>query len=139
MNMDFAIVHTSEAEVYSLSIEAIRNLIDKHLEFEIFLKEVFDKEMHLYESLFLEYSNIVSQEKIINLLKRLNEKYGRSVGVERVLEVGLTHSDLAKLAHTSRQTVTTLFNKLRDKNLIVYDRRKILIRNIDKLNSVYNV
>jgi CRP-like cAMP-binding protein len=45
----------------------------------------------------------------------------------------LTHQDIANLTGTSRQTVTTVLNDLRDRNIINFDRRKILIRDMDKL------
>ncbi|HEY4653495.1 MAG TPA: helix-turn-helix domain-containing protein, partial [Cyclobacteriaceae bacterium] len=45
----------------------------------------------------------------------------------------LTHKDIAALTGTSRQTVTTILNELKDRNLIYFDRRKILIRDLDRL------
>jgi len=45
----------------------------------------------------------------------------------------LTHKDIAALTGTSRQTVTTVLNELKDKNLINFDRRKILIRDLAQL------
>ncbi|MFO0506467.1 MAG: helix-turn-helix domain-containing protein, partial [Chryseotalea sp.] len=37
------------------------------------------------------------------------------------------------LTGTSRQTVTTVLNELKEKNLINFDRKKILIRDLEKL------
>jgi CRP-like cAMP-binding protein len=45
----------------------------------------------------------------------------------------LTHKDIAALTGTSRQTVTTILNELKDKNLINFDRKKILIRDLTAL------
>ena len=45
----------------------------------------------------------------------------------------LTHKDIAALTGTSRQTVTTILNELKDQNLINFDRKKILIRDLDRL------
>lgn len=98
------------------------------------LKKMFNKEIELYELLYLDWSRRVAQDRILSLLIRLDKKYGRNVGLERIIEIGLTHVDLGNLSHSSRQTVTTVLNRLRDDNLIFYDRKRILIRNIDKLN-----
>ena len=57
----------------------------------------------------------------------------KMVGTETLIMNNLTHQDMAKLTATSRQTVTTVLNELREKNLIYFDRKRILIRNIDKL------
>ena len=62
------------------------------------------------------------------------EKYGTNIGDEILLKHDLTHQDFANLTATSRQTVTVTLNELRDKNLIYMERRKILIRDIEKLN-----
>jgi len=45
----------------------------------------------------------------------------------------LTHKDIAALTGTSRQTVTTILNELKDQNLINFDRKKILIRDLERL------
>jgi CRP-like cAMP-binding protein len=45
----------------------------------------------------------------------------------------LTHKDIAALTGTSRQTVTTILNDMKEKNLINFDRKKILIRDLEAL------
>ena len=61
-----------------------------------------------------------------------NEK-GKKVGFETMMKNYLTHKDIASLTGTSRQTVTTILNELKDKNIINFDRRRILVRDMDKL------
>ena len=58
---------------------------------------------------------------------------GKKVGYEIMFKNYLTHKDIASLTGTSRQTVTTVLNDLKDKNLINFDRRRFLIRDMDKL------
>lgn len=58
---------------------------------------------------------------------------GKKVGQETMIPTTLTHKDIASLTGTSRQTVTTILNELKEKNLINFDRKKILIRDLDKL------
>ena len=59
----------------------------------------------------------------------------QKVGFEIMIKIHLTHKDIASLTGTSRQTVTTVMNELREKNLINFDRRRILIRDMDKLGE----
>ena len=41
---------------------------------------------------------------------------------------------MANLTATSRQTVTTILNELKENNLIHFERNNFLIRDIDNLN-----
>jgi CRP-like cAMP-binding protein len=58
---------------------------------------------------------------------------GKKVGFETMMKNYLTHKDIASLTGTSRQTVTTILNELKDKNIINFDRRRILVRDMEKL------
>ncbi|MGK7389820.1 MAG: Crp/Fnr family transcriptional regulator [Candidatus Cyclobacteriaceae bacterium M2_1C_046] len=80
---------------------------------------------------------LTTGERLRKVIKDLADKHGRKIGLGYEIEIrlNLTHKDLAKLAGTSRQTVTTELIKMEDEGLISYDRRRILIRQYDKLSS----
>jgi len=61
------------------------------------------------------------------------QKLERKVGYETLIMHSLTHLDIAQITATSRQTVTTILNDLREKDLIYFDRKRILIRDLAKL------
>ena len=74
-----------------------------------------------------------ARTRIIEFLKDTAAWNGKKVGFETMIPTKLTHKDIASLTGTSRQTVTTILNELKEKNLINFDRKKILIRDIEKL------
>src|SRR5690606_767435 len=74
-----------------------------------------------------------ARTRIIEFLKDSAAWKGKKVGFETMIPTQLTHKDIASLTGTSRQTVTTILNELKEQNLIYFDRRKILIRDLDKL------
>jgi CRP-like cAMP-binding protein len=74
-----------------------------------------------------------SRDRIINFLKGLAIEKGIRIGYEILVRDWLTHQEIANLTATSRQTVTTILNELRTANLIYFTRRKLLIRDLDKL------
>ncbi len=74
-----------------------------------------------------------ARTRIIEFLKDEAAEKGKKVGFETMIPNHLTHKDIASLTGTSRQTVTTILNELRDKNMINFDRRKILIRDLEKI------
>ena len=71
--------------------------------------------------------------RIIEFLKDAAAWKGEKVGFETMIQTRLTHKDIASLTGTSRQTVTTILNDLKEKNLINFNRKQILIRDLEKL------
>ena len=74
-----------------------------------------------------------ARTRVIEFLKDAAAWKGKKVGYETMIPTRLTHKDIAALTETSRQTVTTILNDLKDKNLINFDRKKILIRDLETL------
>ncbi|SMD32105.1 cAMP-binding domain of CRP or a regulatory subunit of cAMP-dependent protein kinases [Reichenbachiella faecimaris] len=74
-----------------------------------------------------------SRTRIVEFLRELAVESGQKVGFETLIQNNFTHKDIANLTGTSRQTVTTTLNQLKEKNIINFDRRRILVRDIDLL------
>ena len=74
-----------------------------------------------------------ARTRIIDFLKDSAEKQGRQIGFEMLVKHCLTQQDIANITGTSRQTVTSVLNELRKSNLIYFNRRSILIRDMAKL------
>ena len=63
-----------------------------------------------------------ARTRIVEFLREMAEEKGQKVGFEMMIKNHLTHKDIASLTGTSRQTVTTVMNELRDENIINFDR-----------------
>ncbi len=74
-----------------------------------------------------------ARTRVIEFLKDAASWKGKKVGFETMIPTRLTHKDIAALTGTSRQTVTTILNELKEKNLINFDRKKILVRDLSAL------
>ncbi|MBV6655625.1 MAG: Crp/Fnr family transcriptional regulator [Mameliella sp.] len=74
-----------------------------------------------------------ARERIIEFLRDSAQKQGKRVGYETLIKHTLTQQDIANITGTSRQTVTSVMNDLRKSNLIYFNRRTILIRDLGKL------
>lgn len=74
-----------------------------------------------------------ARTRIVDFLRETAEEKGQKVGFEMMIKNHFTHKDIASLTGTSRQTVTTIMNELRENNIINFDRRRILIRDMEKL------
>lgn len=74
-----------------------------------------------------------ARTRIIDFLKDQAEEVGEKIGYETLIRSKLTHQDIANLTATTRQTVNAVLNELRKDNLINFNRKQILIRDIEKL------
>ncbi len=77
-----------------------------------------------------------SRSRIIEFLHQMGERQGQRVGYEMLVRKFLTHQEIANLTATSRQTVTTILNELRNANVITFNRKRLLIRDMDRLASM---
>ncbi len=74
-----------------------------------------------------------ARERIIDFLKESAQNTGKRIGYEMLIRHSLTQQDIANITGTSRQTVTSVLNELKKSNLIHFNRRTILIRDMGKL------
>lgn len=130
---DFAQAMDNDTTVCPMSLQEMNEMMahDQPLSFKL-LKLVglrLRKTERRLESLVFKDA----RTRIVDFLRDQAEEKGQKVGYETLIPSYLTHKDIAALTGTSRQTVTTTLNELRDKNLINFDRRKILIRDLAKL------
>ncbi len=82
------------------------------------------------------HSNLVfkdAKSRLISFFKDWANREGSMEGDKIKLANYLTHSDIAGIISTSRQSVTTLLNELKDTGLLSYDRKHI------EINSRYLV
>jgi CRP/FNR family transcriptional regulator, cyclic AMP receptor protein len=129
---DFAQV-MEEATICPLTTEELKALMyeNKELSFKI-LKLIGLRIMKLERKLeLLVFKD--ARTRVVEFLKDAAAWKGVRIGFETMIQTRLTHSDIAALTGTSRQTVTTILNDLKQKNLINFNRKQILIRDLDKL------
>lgn len=131
---DFAQAMDNNTSVCPMTLADMENLMkdNKPLNFQIFKIMGFrvKKLQRRVESLVFKDA----RTRIIEFLRDMALERGQKVGYEVMIKNHLTHKDIANLTGTSRQTVTTIMNELKEANLINFNRRQILIRDMAKLN-----
>ncbi len=130
---DFAQAMDDKTSICPLSIEDLKLLMydNRELSFKM-LKLVGLRLMKLERKLeLLVFKD--ARTRIIEFIKDSATWKGKKVGYETLVPTQLTHKDIAALTGTSRQTVTTILNELKEKNLINFDRKKILVRDLANL------
>ncbi|MDX2046869.1 MAG: Crp/Fnr family transcriptional regulator [Chitinophagaceae bacterium] len=74
------------------------------------------------------HSNLVfkdAKSRLISFFRDWANREGDRMGNKVVLNNYLTHNDIAGIISTSRQSVTTLLNELRDCGMLYYNRKRI--------------
>lgn len=130
---DFAQAMDNNTKVCPLSIEDMQKLMSTNKELSFKIYKLIGIRLRKLERKLESLVFKDARTRIIEFLKDAATWKGKRVGFETMISTKLTHADIASLTGTSRQTVTTILNELRDKNLINFDRRKILIRDLEKL------
>lgn len=78
-----------------------------------------------------------SEERVIWFIKSMAIQFGRPIkgfSDQYQIDIKFTHEEIGKLTATSRQMVTSTLNNLERLGIIKYDRRRIYILDINKLN-----
>ncbi len=131
---DFAYVMETTT-VCTISVNEMKSLMREHNGLQLFIMKimgnrVLDMEQRLESLVFRD-----SRTRIIEYLENLSKKKGQRVGYETVVRQFLTHQEIANLTATSRQTVTTVLNELRTKKIITFNRKRLLIRDMNALTK----
>lgn len=116
-----------------LTVDDMRSLMRDHNSLSLFLMKIMGSRMLEMEQRLEALVFKDSRTRIIEFLHNLAINKGQRVGYEHVVRKFMTHQEIANLTATSRQTVTTVLNDLRNKNILTFDRRRLLVRDMDLL------
>jgi len=79
-----------------------------------------------------------SSQRIISFLLRIADEYGKELGNDIFIKPFFKHQDLGDITACSRQTVNFVLTELREKGIIDFDRRKLIIHDKEKLREMTN-
>jgi CRP-like cAMP-binding protein len=68
----------------------------------------------------------------------LSEKFGRDVDKGKLIDLNVTHQDIAEVLNTTRVTVTRLLQQLEEEGTVLRHKRRIILRLPNKLIENYS-
>ncbi|WP_375475697.1 Crp/Fnr family transcriptional regulator [uncultured Nostoc sp.] len=68
----------------------------------------------------------------------LSEKFGRDVDKGKLIDLNVTHQDIAEVLNTTRVTVTRLLQQLEEEGTVLRHKRRIILRLPNKLIKNYS-
>jgi CRP/FNR family cyclic AMP-dependent transcriptional regulator len=132
--LDFAMTMNQESEIFIMDARVVERMMRHNHELALNMLNWIGRRLRHMESKLESMVFKDARARIIEFLKESAENVGRKVGYETLIKHALTQQDIANITGTSRQTVTAVLNELRNENLIHFNRRNILIRDLSKLS-----
>ncbi len=128
---DYAQVMDNNTVVYSCTLSHMLNLMNQQPEVSQRIVKLIGLRMLKLERKIELVTLNDARQRVVEFLKDAAEWKGKKVGSETLIETPLTHRELSKLVGLSRQMLTRILNEMKRENVIYFDRRRILIRDLD--------
>jgi len=131
---DFAMAMNEDVQILALPLAHLRWLLQRNPQLAMNFLQWIGSRLRNTERRLESMVTKDARERIIDFILESARKNGKRVGLETLVRHSLTQQDIANMTGTSRQTVTSVLNELKRDNLIYFNRRSILIRDLDKLS-----
>jgi CRP-like cAMP-binding protein len=131
---DFAIALDNNVKLCAMGIEDMEEMMGNNSMLGMKITKLIGFRLQKIERRLESLIFKDARTRIIDFIVDMGREKGKPIGKEILVKHNLTHLDIANLTATSRQTVTTILNELKDKNLIYLERNQFLIRDIEQLN-----
>lgn len=115
-------------ELISIQVSGLTKMMAQTPEFSQALLRIVCRRLLDYQEQVATLSfDTVSRRLAKELLRLGSARAGTALEKDERMATGWTHEELANLVGSTREVVTPLMNQFRDKGMIAYDRRAIMI------------
>ena len=124
---------TEDSVVCILSAAEMERMLEQNPKFNLSITKLMGLRLQKVESRLASLIFKSSEERIYSFIRESALEHGKQTrdGIEVFLR--LTHQDIAKLTATARPTVSAVFSDLEKRNVIEYNRKRILVKNMEAL------
>jgi CRP-like cAMP-binding protein len=122
--------------VCAINKNEFKGFVDKNPELNLRITKLIGLKLKKYSERIEELVFKDAEQRLVSFLLRLADENGKQIGEEIFVKPFLKHQDIAELTATSRQTVNSILTDLREKRVINFDRKKLIIYNREKLTSL---
>lgn len=130
---DFAYAMEDVAEVIELDAQALLTVMKRNFAFAQSLLHFLGERLRYTENQLEKVVLKDSKSRIMEFLHQMGLEQGKRIGFETLVKHNMTHQDIADLTGTSRQMVTAVLNQLKRSNVLYFNRKKILFRDLNAL------
>jgi len=130
---DFAYAMEEVAEVIELDAQVLLSVMRRNFAFAQSLLHFLGERLRYTETQLEKVVLKDSKSRILEFLHQMGIEHGKRIGFETLVKHNMTHQDIADLTGTSRQMVTAVLNQLKRSNVLYFNRKKILFRDLNAL------
>ena len=122
---EYAEALTGNTIVCTFNTVDFKRLLHDNTVMALSFANTVNKKLKKLESLHSDLVFRDAKSRLVSFIKNWALTDGCRVGNRIILNNYLTHTDIAKVISTTRQSVNVLFNELRDAGMLSYNRKKI--------------
>lgn len=111
----------------------LQELVERHPTVSLGITKLFGLRRKRIEQRLKNLLFLSNRERLTHLLLELAERYGKAFDDGIKLGIQLSHQDLANVIGSTRETVTVVLGELQQEGLIAIGRKRIVIRDAEKL------
>jgi CRP/FNR family transcriptional regulator, cyclic AMP receptor protein len=135
---DYAIA-SEDTELHIMKMSELKSLLKDSNSANVLMMKMMQSRINEMEYRLESLLTKDSQTRILEFVLRSAEKNGQRMGYEWLIRNFSTHQEVASITATSRQTVTMTLNRLRNDNILHFDRKRMVIRDMERLKSLINL
>jgi len=132
-NSNDFVVAAESCTVCSLHIDALQQIMSKNKAFNRAMYKLIGLRLRKVEFQMAQIIYKDSTTRIIDFLQELGQEFGKNEENSLVVKKFLTNTEIGKLTFTSRQTVSSVLNKLKRNGNIDYNDRVIKILDLENV------
>ncbi len=134
LRADFAIALDEEVSVCIINVDDFLRLMRNNSELGIKVASAIGAKLNQVEKRFESLLFKDARTRIVDIIREMALERGQVLaGGSVLISHALTHQDIASITATSRQTVTTVLNELKELDIINFDRKSILVHEMKTL------
>ncbi|MCH7515698.1 MAG: Crp/Fnr family transcriptional regulator [Bacteroidetes bacterium] len=129
---DFATT-LDECLICTINKDDFKQFVKSNPELNLRLTKLIGLKMRKYTERIEELVFKDAEQRVVSFLLSFANENGKQIGDEIFVKPFLKHQDIAALTACSRQTVNSVLTDLREKKIINFDRKKLIIHDREEL------
>ena len=126
----------TDSRVIAIDHRAFRAFLRSRPDTAMLVIDVLASRLRVLGDMLVDLSADDVNSRLMKLLARLGMRYGRMHGERFILDIPLTHQEIADMVGTSRQTATTALGRLRRDGVLRIEKHRIHIEDPELRRSL---